>query len=612
MRRIFWFFLICWFSLPSSWGWAKSYFHPFVEQVFTFQENGDALVEERRSFSFEGSFSWARLSLLRRGVQDIIFEGVWDEETGRVCPFEVERTPQEVAIRWSYQAQDEVRTFRLRYRLVGVVQRFEDVAEFYWKVIEDRHARIGELRSTFVLPEKSLELLKLFVHTRASPGEINFPEDWKSASFRLRDIPADTFVEARLLTNPRIFSAVPPQGGRRYRAILEEERAFAEQADRSFSRGLLPVAVFGAFWVFYLALFLVWYFRYGREPRLPYEREYEQEPPRWFPPVFLGVLLSQKKDLSLLARAFFATILDLARRGYLTVHEEEQRGLLLRRDLLSFRLTEKGENDREWAKELHPFEQEVLVLLRRIRPSPESPVTTRDIEDWGKKTDGGKRSLLTFLERWDKELRREVEKEYFPLLDKVSERKRNIFIGLGVCAFITGFAVAFLEVQSSGGVLIALLVPLLVLIFLLIVLAQHFLSRWSPEAALTYRRLMAFRRFLSNFSLLKEASSQLLALWDRYLVYAVVLGVAEKLLRNIRRYVEETQTSFHTPSWYYPVQGTGLGVASLGGLAHLDAFTQSIQNMVNLGKALSTSSTSGGGFSGGGGGGGGGGSSSAG
>jgi uncharacterized membrane protein len=612
MRRIFWVFLTCWLSLLPSWGWAKSYFHPFVEQVFTFQENGDVLVEERRSFSFEGSFSWARLSLLRRGVQDIVFEGVWDEETGRVCPFEVERSPQEVAIRWSYQAQDEVRTFRLRYRLVGVVQRFEDVAEFYWKVIEDRHARIGELRSIFLLLEKSSELLKLFVHTWASPGEMNFSEDWKSASFRLWDIPADTFVEARLLTNPRIFSAVPPQGERRYRAILEEERAFAEQTDRSFSRGLLPVAVLGAFWVFYLALFLVWHFRYGREPRLSYEREYEQEPPRWFPPVFLGVLLSQKKDLALLVRAFFATILDLARRGYLTVHEEEKRGFLLRRDLLSFRLTAKGENDKEWAKELHPFEQEVLALLRRIRPSPESPVTTRDIEEWGKTMDGSRGNLVAFLDRWDRELRREVEREYFPLLDTVSERKRNIFIGLGACALIAGFVVTFLEVQSSGGALIALLVPPLALIFLLIVLAQHFLSRWSPEAALTYRRLMAFHHFLSDFSLLKEASSQLLALWDRYLVYAVVLGVAEKLLRHIRRYVEETHIPFHTPSWYSSAQGTGLGVASPGGLAHFDAFARSMQNMVNLGKALSTSSTSGGGFSSGGGGGGGGGSSSAG
>jgi len=92
----------------------------------------------------------------------------------------------------------------------------------------------------------------------------------------------------------------------------------------------------------------------------------------------------------------------------------------------------------------------------------------------------------------------------------------------------------------------------------------------------------------------------------------VVLGVAGKLLQNIKRYVQETQASFQVPSWYYPAHGTALNLASMGGIAHLDHLSRSIENMVNLGKALSTSTASGGGFSGGGGGGGGGGSSSAG
>ncbi|MGQ9622557.1 MAG: DUF2207 family protein [Candidatus Caldatribacteriaceae bacterium] len=611
MRRIFWFFLLCSFVLLPCWGEAKSYFHPVIKQVFTFQENGDALVEEKRSFSFEGSFSWARLSIFRKGVEDIVFEGVWDEKAGEACPCEVERTPQEVGIRWSYQAQDEVRTFRLRYRLVGVVRRFEDVAEFYWKVIEDKHAQIEELRSTFVLPGESPELLKLFVHTQASPGEMEFPEDRKSVSFRLQDVPADTFVEARLLTSPRVFPAVPLRGGHRYEAILEEERGFVQKTSRSFYRGALVVLFFGGFWVLYLVLFLVFYFRYGREPRLSYEREYEQEPPEWFPTVFLGVLLSQKKNLPLLVRAFFATVLDLACRGYLTVHEEEKRGLLFGRNPLAFRLTEKGENEKEWEKELNPFEQEVLALLRRLRPSSDSAVTIKDIEDWARETDGGKSNLLHLLERWDGELRRQIEKDHFPILDRTSERKRNIFIGLGISAFAAGLVVIFLGFWSLGF-FVALLVPLLVFIVLLVPLGYRFLSRWSPEAALMYRRFMAFRRFLSDFSLLREASTHLLALWDRYLVYAVVLGVAEKLLRNIKRYGEETQTVFRAPSWYYPMQGTEAGLASLGGLAHLDALAHSIQNMANLERALSTSSTSGGGFSGGGGGGGGGGSSSAG
>jgi uncharacterized membrane protein len=595
------------FSLPS-WGWAKSYFHPLIEQTFTLKQNGDVQVVEKRSFAFEGSFSWARLSIFRKGVRDIIFEGVWDEKSGEPCSFEVERSSQEVAIRWFYQAADETRTFRIRYRLVQAVRCFEDVAEFYWKVIEDQHARIDELSAEFFLPEASPELLKLFVHTQAAPGEMTFPEDRKSVRFRLQDIPADTFVEARLLARPEVFVDVPRQPLRRYEAILEEERGFAEGTIPT--AGIVVLFLFGMGAVAYMVLFGGYYFRYGREPRLSYEREYEQEPPRLLPPAFLGVLLSQKRDMALLARAFLATILDLARRGYLTVHEKEERTLFFRKEILSFRLTEKGK-EREAGKDLDALEKEVLSLLKTLRSSPDDAVTTRDIEEWGKKVQGGKSNMFRFLEKWDEELRKKVEEQYFPLLDKTAERKKRLFTGLGVAYFVAVFLTIFVG-HASLSFFGFLLVPLALLVVFFMFLVQRFLSRWTPEAALEYRRWMAFRRFLTDFSLLKEAPVTLLALWDQYLVYAVVLGVAEKLLQNIKRYVQETQASFQVPSWYYPAHGTALNLASMGGIAHLDHLSRSIENMVNLGKALGASTTSGGGFSGGGGGGGGGGSSSAG
>lgn len=613
MRKIAWLYCSLVLVLLGPSGWAKSYFHPWIEQTFEFEANGDAVVVEKRAFSFEGSFSWARLSIRRKGVADIVFQGVWDEETGEPCPFTVEDTPQEVAIRWSYQAEDTVRIFRIQYRLVGVVKCFQDVAEFYWKVIEDQHAQIGELRSAFFLPAQSSELFKLFVHTQAAPGEMVFSDDQRSVSFRLFQVPADTFVETRLLASPNVFPDVPLQEEPRYELILEEERRFAEAERISFQRGLVLLLLFGGLGMAYLVLFFLYAFRYGREPRLSYRREYEQEPPRLISPALLGVLLSQRKNFPLLVRAFLATILDLARRGFLTVHEEEQerRTFFSRRETLSFRFTEKGKDEKNWEKELSPFEAEVLSLLKAFRREDTDLVSTTDIEEWGKKLQGSKSNLLVFLEDWEQELRKTVEARDFPLLDKTSERKKNLFIGLGVGYLVAGFLV-LVAGGSFFGPPVFLLVPMFFVVVLLMLLAWRFLPRWSPEAALEYRRWMAFRRFLTDFSLLKEASAKVLPLWDQYLVYAVVLGVAEKLLQHIKRSAQEKGASFSMPAWYVSTQGTAMGLGSLQGFTHLDALSRSIENMVNLGKALSTSTASGGGFSGGGGGGGGGGSSSAG
>ena len=75
-----------------------------------------------------------------------------------------------------------------------------------------------------------------------------------------------------------------------------------------------------------------------------------------------------------------------------------------------------------------------------------------------------------------------------------------------------------------------LVIPFIPLTLFLAFLSQKSLSRWSREGALEFKRWQAFRRFISDFSLMREAPSILLHIWDRYLVYAVVLGVAEDLL----------------------------------------------------------------------------------
>jgi uncharacterized membrane protein len=111
---------------------------------------------------------------------------------------------------------------------------------------------------------------------------------------------------------------------------------------------------------------------------------------------------------------------------------------------------------------------------------------------------------------------------------------------------------------------------------------------------------------------MKEAPPVLLQIWDRYLVYAVALGVAEKLLRNLKIYARETGSELYAPGWYHVPYGTAFTLASLDTLSRLEVISRNMENMANLTRALQSSTSVGGGFSSGGGGGGGGGGSSAG
>jgi uncharacterized membrane protein len=124
---------------------------------------------------------------------------------------------------------------------------------------------------------------------------------------------------------------------------------------------------------------------------------------------------------------------------------------------------------------------------------------------------------------------------------------------------------------------------------------------------------MAFKRFMSDFSAMKDAGPSLIPLWEHYLVYAVALGVADKLINNLKLVAKEYNSPVPMAVWFHPINASSFGPDGIGeGLSSLEAMSASLSNLESLSSAMSTSTSTGGGFSGGGGGGGGGGGSGAG
>ena len=612
--------LVLFLSMPII---AKSYYHPSISQTFNLLENGDVEVTDIRYFSFSGSFSWAQLNLLLRGVEDIQFQGVWDADTGSPLRYEVEEQSNSKTLKWYYQADNQTLGFRIQYLLKNPIHRYEDVAEFYWKIIEEEHASIKKLEAILQIPQSSPDLFKLFVHTQAQPGEMNFSPDHRRVDFRIENVPANTFVEARLLTSPQIFSGVHLQKISRYEEILDEEKEAATkelqgnksswQANRWVGIGLF--LLFIAIGILCIILFFVFYIKFGREPKIDYERQFEQEPPRDIPPAFLGVIMNQKAlNRNDMGKAFTATLLDLARRGYMTVEEEKMKILFIKKEYLVFTFTEKMMNINS-DTDLLPFENDVLVLLKQISNDGRT-ISTLEIEKWGKKISQQKSNFLLFIEDWGKSIKNWWESHYFYTYDERAEIKKQHYLIFSVVSFIGGvFLVIFSAIHwgfggSSGLVVLSIILFPLIIIFALI--ARKSLGRWSKEGLLEFRRWTAFKRFITNYSLMKEAPPILLQIWDRYLIYAVALGVAEKLLKNLKIYIQETGSELSHPSWYQVPHGAVFTMTTLDTLSRLESISRNMANMANLTRALQSSTSVGGGFSSGGGGGGGGGGSSAG
>ncbi len=190
--------------------------------------------------------------------------------------------------------------------------------------------------------------------------------------------------------------------------------------------------------------------------------------------------------------------------------------------------------------------------------------------------------------------------------DTTSMTVRWVALGLGFLFALGGFfaAVTFAATNApakatTGG--IATVVAGIVL-----AAGSSAVRRRSQHGADDLRRWQGFRQFLLDFSEMRRAELPALTMWEQYLVYAVPLGVADRVISQLKKIypAEELARSPGLQTW--ASTSSGRGGDPLGSLS---GFTTAFSAATS---SATSPSGSGGGGSGGGGGGGGGSGGSAG
>lgn len=586
---------------------AKSYHYPLVSTDVAFEPDGSVRIVQQRTYRFAGRFSWADVDLRKHGARDIRLNHLY-ELTGagwrEVTPLELESSSRSLYIKWGYSAEDEERTFRLDYTLIGAIRRYSDVAEFYWKMIEDEHEPMSEIAFDLRLPGPSASLFKVYVHSSARPGTLTFSDQLDRARVRQTNVPRNSFVEFRVLTEPTLYPDAPMLPGSRYAAILaEEQRNFLFSLLRRYV--FVPLGLVLALFI-PLVLLLVFYLRYGREPKLDYEAIYEHEPPRDAPPVTVPVIMHQSPDEGSLTqplfRAMMATLLNLARKGVVSVHEVRAG----RKTRYEFRLDKPVVGSSNTA-----LDRAVIDFFFK-KVGTGGRFDERMLKDYGARHPSDVRNLIRDLLRqgkewWVGQLRTEF-------VERTSGRAYVLFVAAALaCMVLGGLALGYGIQAIAGGPgrgslpfgFVVAGVP-----FVVFILVGRAIRRWSPAAYLEHKRWQKFRRFLKDFSAIEQAPVRLLAIWEQYYVYAVALGVAEEFLKHVGRLAERQTAAVVMPVWFHGTATQPTGVSSFA--ASMAGFQTFASNLGSMMQSFSTASSSGGGFSGGGGGGGGGGSSGAG
>ncbi len=603
----------------------KSFELESIDVHAALRRDGVLLVREEVTYDFTGEFSVGTRDF-DSGPWQIRRIRAFDEDGVRLR--EITETP--TLYEWDIYPATGRRTFELRYEVHRAVLEWPDVVELNWQWVGTTSPGVAHHDLTLRVPGDG-EGVRAWAH---GPLNGTIGVDGRTITTEVEDLPAATFLETRVVvpanrfagdlprgregqTEPRDYltecdlfeSALRADGGlgpaqvdqlvRDYplcqsRArvetdpqlprIIEEETALAEEANAeraAFERqqqkeedrrkGLTagaPFIIGGCL----LGAWLVWR-KWGKEPDLAAEIDYWREVPDDPPAVAVALLRWGAVDTT----AFSATVVDLAQRGFLTIAETDKDH--------TFTATDQSRDG------LLEFERMALTKLFENGPQ----TSQKQLTNWAK-------AHRTSAASWLNSFTGAVTKAYEAKGYQVKGQAAGwlLYLGLiGILGIFTWLAISYEAYAAAGGAIGAGLVLLATMVLL---------RRRTPAGAQRHAEWEGLRRFLKDFSQLEDAPVGHMELYERYLVAAVALDVADELIEGLEVRFPQVAQDPTFATWYVGsrVGHRGGGFTTLGdfGSGFASATASSFRPPSSSG---SSGGGFGGGFSGGGGGGGGGG-----
>jgi uncharacterized membrane protein len=404
-------------------------------------------------------------------------------------------------------------------------------------------------------------------------------------------LPAATFVEGRILFPAAALSAVPASSEPRLEQILAAEKQLADEANRERLWARVRVVLWGVLGVGFplaaLVLVLVLYFRYGREPKTLFRAQYLRDVPQPPLPPALAAFIWRMGSVG--SDDVSATLLDLVHRKVLDIEQVTvtKDGLFRDSEEVTYKLTLHDER----LGELLDHERQLCTFLFHQMADGDELVLS-ELKDIARKQ---RASFAKGFQTWKNKVEKEGEERGY--LDPKADRMAFIASAFAFAAIVAaGAATVF-----SGFWWFLLGIP----VGIALIFVARSVKRRSQEAAELHAQYAALERYLKDFGRLQEKPPDAVVLWEQFLVFAVVFGIADKVTRAMSVKVPEVvdDPAFRTSYilwWGMP--------GHAGGLSAFNEIHQSFGEAVSVATSSSSSgSGGGGGFSGGGGGGGGGG-----
>lgn len=487
------------------------------------------------------------------------------------------------------------KTYVYKYKINDVITKYNDVAELYWIFIsKDNETPNKNVEIIINVPEGATKKdLRIFGHgPLRGTTEIL---DNNSVRLYVDHVKPCEFVEARLLFPSKLINNCSKTGQiDALNFILQEESNWAKEANQIRKHILSSVLsfVYSSFFdldliaKFFLFLLLVItlvsyttriFKRISQKLNINYD--YYRELPGDYSPAITSLLMYytiETKDIS-------ATILDLVRRRYLTIsqHTDTIDKFIFKKEVIDYTISLNNENYVKNYNNLREHEKFIIDWFIKKLGNGQSADLRKIQEDI--KSNGLTADIFKLdFSRWKKIIKTEaVQLGLFKESNILSHLQNNIILILIIALFL---------LSTTNYVFYALST------FIILWISPNPLER-TYYGLDQYYKWKSFKKYLKNFSNLDKAEVPTVVIWEHYLVYAISLGVAEKVIKQLKLVIPIED--FNNVSLTF--LGNNIGLASVDSFSLYESSFDAINSSVE-----SSSSGGGGGFSGGGGGGGGG------
>ncbi len=403
-----------------------------------------------------------------------------------------------------YNPDKYKKVFYIEYIIKDMAITHNDVSELGWNIFTFMRESIKHLNIDIHIPNNK-ELLRVWAHGPLY-GESKIIDN-ETLNIQIDKLDAYEAIDVRFVFD-KILNTTKQTDEDVLDKIISIETVLANEANQAREKLKQEDRINYTITIIYISVlfFLIinTYFKYDREYKSIFNHEYLRDFPSNYSPSTVGYLIRKKvnnDDLS-------ASILDLIRLGAIEFEEINKKNYLFKRGK-QIELTKEQEKVMKFV-----FEYEDVSKIK--------------LSDIKKKANKNYNKFISLYNDWKDEATFTAQCEGF--YEEKTDRKT-------ICVVICIVGILFMVSQARINFLniIAIFLSIAAIIYFIVY------KKRSIKGNEEYNKWLALKKFMEDFGTMDKKELPEVKLWDKYLVYAITLGCADKLAKVMKIRISEIQ-----------------------------------------------------------------------